>query len=144
MNKPKIKTLKELKKTNYKSESIKVELARNLKKLIASGKSSFIGIYGYENTVIPDLERSILSGHNINFLGLRGQAKTRLARQMVDLLYEWIPKIKDSEINNKFPFSNNFSELGGYFKVFSKKLNSSFTINAGKLLENFITDDGEK
>jgi len=61
MNKPQIKTLKELKKTNYKSESIKVELARNLKSLITSGKSSFTGIYGYENTVIPDLERSILS-----------------------------------------------------------------------------------
>ena len=93
MNKPEIKTLKELKKINYKSESIKEELSRNLKKLIASGKSSFTGIYGYENTVIPDLERSILSGHNINFLGLRGQAKTRLARQMVDLLDEWGPII---------------------------------------------------
>lgn len=100
MNKPEIKTLKELKKINYKSESIKEELSRNLKKLIASGKSSFTGIYGYENTVIPDLERSILSGHNINFLGLRGQAKTRLARQMVDLLDEWVPIIKDSEIND--------------------------------------------
>lgn len=100
MDKPQVKTLKELKKINYKSESIKAELARNLKTLITSGKSSFNGIYGYKNTVIPDLERSILSGHNIIFLGLRGQAKTRLARQMIDLLDEWIPVIKESEIND--------------------------------------------
>ena len=63
MDKPQVKTLKELKKINYKSESIKAELARNLKTLITSGKSSFNGIYGYKNTVIPDLERSILCTH---------------------------------------------------------------------------------
>ena len=53
-------------------------------------------------------------------------------------------KIKDSESNSKFPFSNNFSEIGGYFRVFSKNLSSSFTVSAGKLLENFITEEGEK
>ena len=53
-------------------------------------------------------------------------------------------KIKDSEFNSKFPFSNNFSEIGGYFKVFSKNLSSSITVSAGKLLENFITEEGEK
>ncbi len=55
---------------------------------------------GYENTVIPDIERAILSGHNINLLGLRGQAKTRLARQMTELLDEWIPVVAGSEIND--------------------------------------------
>lgn len=53
-------------------------------------------------------------------------------------------KVKNSEFNSKFPFSNNFSEIGGYFRVFSKNLSSSFTISAGKLLENFITEEGEK
>ena len=75
-------------------------MSKNLSELIKSGKPTFPNIYGYENTVIPDLERAILSKHNINFLGLRGQAKTRLARMMVNLLDEWIPVIKGSEIND--------------------------------------------
>ena len=58
------------------------------------------GIHGYEYTVIPELERAILSKHNINLLGLRGQAKTRLARQMVTLLDEYIPVVAGSEIND--------------------------------------------
>ena len=62
--------------------------------------STFTGIHGYENTVIPELERAILSRHNINLLGLRGQAKTRLARMMVALLDEYIPMVEGSEIND--------------------------------------------
>ena len=100
MKKPSIKTLKELKNSEYKSQTIKDELCKNLSTLLKSGKPSFTGIHGYESTVIPDLERAILSKHNINFLGLRGQAKTRLARKMIDLLDEWIPFIKGSEIND--------------------------------------------
>ena len=100
MDKPKIKTIKALKASGYKPKSIKDELRDNLSKLIKSGKPSFSNIHGYENTVIPDLERAILSRHNINFLGLRGQAKTRLARMMVQLLDEWVPVIKGSEIND--------------------------------------------
>ncbi|HMI06087.1 MAG TPA: sigma 54-interacting transcriptional regulator [Flavobacterium sp.] len=95
-----IKTLGELKKAGYASKSIKDELRDNLRERIKSGKPTFEGIHGYENSVIPELERAILSRHNINFLGLRGQAKTRLARLMVDLLDEWIPVVKDSEIND--------------------------------------------
>ena len=100
MNKPKINYLKELKASGYKSKSIKDELKDNLSDLIKSGKPTFTNIHGYENTVIPDLERAILSKHNINFLGLRGQAKTRLARLMVNLLDDWIPVVKGSEIND--------------------------------------------
>ncbi len=100
MKKPVYSTIKDLKKINYKSKSIKDELSDNLSNLLKNGKPSFFGIYGYENTVIPDLERAILSKHNINFLGLRGQAKTRLARKMVDLLDEWIPVVDGSEIND--------------------------------------------
>jgi magnesium chelatase subunit I len=65
-----------------------------------SKETVFKGIHGYENTVIPELERAILSRHNINLLGLRGQAKTRLARLMVDLLDEYIPVVSGSEIND--------------------------------------------
>ena len=95
-----IKTFGDLKKAGYQSKSIKDELRDNLKKNIQAGTASFKGIHGFENTVIPELERAILSRHNINLLGLRGQAKTRLARMMVGLLDEYIPFVKGSEIND--------------------------------------------
>ena len=96
----KIKTLKELKSSGYKAVGIKDEMKKNLRLNLSKGISTFKGIHGYEDTVIPDLERAILSGHNINLLGLRGQAKTRLARQLTNLLDDWIPIISGSEIND--------------------------------------------
>ncbi len=95
-----IKTLGELKQSGYQSKSIKDELRDNLIENIKNKKTTFEGIHGYENTVIPELERAILSRHNINLLGLRGQAKTRLARMMVNLLDEYIPYVEGSEIND--------------------------------------------
>ena len=95
-----IKTLAELKKSGYNSRSIKDELRENLRDKIKSGKPVFEGVHGFENTVIPELERAILSRHNINFLGLRGQAKTRLARKMIELLDEYMPIIDGSEVND--------------------------------------------
>ncbi|SNR37375.1 MoxR family ATPase [Lutibacter flavus] len=95
-----IKTIKELKEAGYISKSIKDELRSNLIENLKKNNVSFEGIHGYENTVIPQLERAILSKHNINFLGLRGQAKTRLARLMIELLDEYIPVIEGSEIND--------------------------------------------
>src|SRR3984885_12144012 len=100
MNQPAIKTLGELKKSGYKPKAIKDEIRDNLKKLIKEKKSPFQSILGYEDTVIPDVERALLSRHNILFLGLRGQAKTRMAREMINLLDEWIPVITGSEIND--------------------------------------------
>lgn len=104
MSKENITTLGQLKASGYKSKSIKDELRDNLIKNIKAGKNSFEGIHGYEYTVIPELERAILSKHNINLLGLRGQAKTRLARLMVGLLDEFIPIVEGSEINDD-PFN---------------------------------------
>lgn len=95
-----IKTLGALKQSGYISKSIKDELRDNLRARIKSGKPVFDGVHGFENTVIPELERAILSRHNINLLGLRGQAKTRLARKMMELLDEYIPIIAGSEIND--------------------------------------------
>lgn len=95
-----IHTLGELKKTGYKSRSIKQELRDNLIEKIKNKEEVFPGIWGYEETVIPDVERAILSMHNINLLGLRGQAKTRIARMMVNLLDEYIPYIQDSELHD--------------------------------------------
>ena len=93
-------TLGALKKTTYAPLSIQQELAQNLRARMQSGQPTFEGLLGYENTVIPDVERALLSGHSINLLGLRGQAKTRLARQITYLLDEWVPVVKGSEIND--------------------------------------------
>jgi magnesium chelatase subunit I len=86
-----LKTLGELKKSGYKAKSIKDELRDNLINKLRKKEQVFEGIWGYEETVIPDLERAILAGHDVNLLGLRGQAKTRLARLMVNLLDDLIP-----------------------------------------------------
>ena len=96
----KTKTLGELKGAGYKPKSIKKELRDNLMVKLRDNENPFVGIWGYEETVIPDLERAILSMHNINFLGLRGQAKTKIARLMVNLLDEYIPVINGSELND--------------------------------------------
>jgi magnesium chelatase subunit I len=95
-----ISTLGELKKSGYKSRGIKEELRENLIEKIRKNEPTFPGIHGYEDSVIPELERAILSRHNINLLGLRGQAKTRLARLMVNLLDEYMPVVQGSEISD--------------------------------------------
>ncbi len=95
-----INTLGELKNAGYTPKTIKDELRDNLREKLKKGESTFEGIWGYEDSVIPELERAILSRHNINLLGLRGQAKTRLARMMVNLLDEYIPYVEGSEIND--------------------------------------------
>src|SRR5437762_7743972 len=95
-----IKTLGELQASGFKSRSIHQELRQNLILKLKEKENTFPGILGYEESVIPDVERALLSKHNILFLGLRGQAKTRMARQMTELLDEYIPMISGSEIND--------------------------------------------
>src|ERR1041384_3738675 len=94
----KIKTLGELKSSGYKSLPVKEEIRKNLIEKLRSGEKVFEGIRAYDETVIPDLERAILSRHNILLLGLRGQAKTRISRLMTNLLDEYMPIIKGSEL----------------------------------------------
>ncbi|MGC4037580.1 MAG: magnesium chelatase [Chitinophagaceae bacterium] len=96
----KIKTLGELKASGYKPKSIKEEIRNNLIQKLQRKENTFSGIVGYEDSVIPDVERALLSKHNILFLGLRGQAKTRMARQMIELLDEYIPFVSGSDIND--------------------------------------------
>lgn len=95
-----ISTLGQLKAAGYVSKSIKNELRDNLIAKLQSGQDSFPNMHGYEQTVIPQLERAILSKHNINLLGLRGQGKTRIARLLLNLLDEYIPVVAGSEIND--------------------------------------------
>ncbi len=93
-----IKTLGELKASGYRSRSVKEELRENLIKQLKNKEAGFEGIIGYEDTVIPDLQTAILSRHNMLLLGLRGQAKTRIARLMINLLDEYIPYVEGSEL----------------------------------------------
>ena len=96
----KIKTLGQLKASGYESKSIKEELRANLIVKLAKKEKIFDSIKAFDETVIPDIERAILSRHNILLLGLRGQAKTRIARLMTNLLDEYIPFIKGTELND--------------------------------------------
>jgi magnesium chelatase subunit I len=98
------RTIGELRDSGYKVLSIKEELRKNLIQKIRNGEELFPGIVGYEDTVIPQIENAILSGQDIIFLGERGQAKTRMARSLVNLLDEVVPVIAGCEINDD-PFA---------------------------------------
>ncbi len=108
-----ISTLGELKKSGYKTRTIKNELRENLICALQKGENPFEGIIGYEETVIPDIQTAILSRHNIILLGLRGQAKTKIARLLINLLDEYIPVLKDSDLNEDpfNPISNVTREM---------------------------------
>ncbi|MET0752917.1 MAG: magnesium chelatase [Pyrinomonadaceae bacterium] len=102
-------TLGELKQSDYASRSVKDEMRANLIKKLKSGEKLFQGILGYEETVIPQLVNAVLAKHNLILLGLRGQAKSRIIRQLTGLLDEEIPIIAGSEIND-----NPFQPLSAY------------------------------
>ncbi len=94
------KTLGELKSTGYTPRSVKQELRENLIQRLRNKAEVFPGIIGFDDTVLPDIQRAILSRHSILLLGLRGQAKTRIARLLVNLLDEYVPVIAGSELND--------------------------------------------
>jgi magnesium chelatase subunit I len=107
------RTLGALKSSGYRIESVKDEMRRNLIARLESGQPLFPDILGYEETVVPQIENAILSKHDILFLGLRGQAKTRMLRQLIHLLDESIPIVAGSEINDHplAPVSKQAREL---------------------------------
>ena len=95
-----IKTLGELKESGYRPRSVRDELRENLLEKLRNNEPVFTGIKGYDESVIPEIQRAILSRHNMNLLGLRGQAKTRIARQMTHLLDEYVPVIDGADLND--------------------------------------------
>ncbi len=103
MVKQKPRTIRELRDSGYKPQTVKQELRRNLIASIESDKDNFPGIIGYEESVLPHLQNAILSGQDIIFLGERGQAKSRLIRSLVALLDDEVPAITGCEINDS-PF----------------------------------------
>ena len=93
-------TFEELKSSDYENKTINQEIKSNLIARIRAKQAVFKGLFGYEDTVVPQLKKAIIAGHHINLLGLRGQAKTKIARSMVELLDEYMPIVKGSEIND--------------------------------------------
>ena len=106
-------TLRELKESGYQSCSVKAEMRRNLISMLKAGETLFPGILGYEETVLPEVQNAILSQHDMLFLGLRGQGKTRMLRMLVRLLDERIPIIAGSEVHDDplSPFSKYARDL---------------------------------
>ncbi len=97
-------TIGTLRQSGWVSRSVKEEIRRNAVERIRSGESLFAGVMGYEDTVLPQLEHAVLAGHDVIFLGERGQAKTRMIRSLTGLLDEYLPVVAGSEINDD-PFN---------------------------------------
>src|SRR5690554_2876316 len=140
MNINEITTFGALKESGYQSKPIKDELRQNLLQRIMKKEPTFEGIHGYDHTVIPKLERAILAKHNINLLGLRGQAKTRIARLMINLLDEYIPIVDGSEV-----MDDPLAPLSVYAKNLIKKQGDDTAIQwvhrADRYVEKLATPD---
>jgi magnesium chelatase subunit I len=101
---PAPRTLGELRRSGWCSRSVRDEVRENLLARLAEGRRICEGVLGYDDTVIPALENALLCGHDVIFLGERGQAKTRMIRSLVQLLDEWMPEVAGSEIHDD-PFA---------------------------------------
>jgi len=93
-------TLGDLRANGWESRPVKEEVRANAIARISAGEAPVTGVLGYEDTVIPQLENALLAGHDVIFLGERGQAKTRMIRSLTQLLDEWMPIVAGSEIND--------------------------------------------
>ncbi|MGZ6793364.1 MAG: magnesium chelatase, partial [Mycobacteriales bacterium] len=100
MTAPDITTLAQLRESGHEHRTVKDEVRANLLVRLASGEPTFPGILGYDETVLPEVERALLAGHDLVLLGERGQGKTRLIRTLVGLLDEWTPVVAGCEIND--------------------------------------------
>jgi magnesium chelatase subunit I len=96
---PNIRTVSELRASGHEQKSLRQEIQQNLLAMLAEGRDPWPGIHGFERTVIPQLERALIAGHDVVLLGERGQGKTRLLRTLSGLLDEWSPAIAGSELN---------------------------------------------
>jgi magnesium chelatase subunit I len=99
VSQPTIRTVAELRASGHVQESLRQEIQRNLLAALAEGRNPWPGIHGFDRTVIPQLERALIAGHDVVLLGERGQGKTRLLRTLSGLLDEWSPAIAGSELN---------------------------------------------
>ncbi len=133
-------TLGELKASGYKRTSVKDELRGNLIRKLRAGETLFPGIVGYSETVIPQLVNAILARHNIILLGLRGQAKSRIIRQLTELLDEHIPIIAGSEVNDD-PFSPISAFGRGQLELHGDSLPIDWASRHRRFVEKLATPD---
>ena len=118
-------TLGALRASGWQSIPVKEELRRNAVARIAAGEQLFAGVLGYEDTVMPQLENALLAGHDVIFLGERGQGKTRMIRSLTGLLDEWMPIVEGSEINDDpyNPVSRHAIELVEKILIYKFQVN---------------------
>lgn len=135
-----INTLGNLKEIGYRTKTIKKELRDNLIYCIQNQINIFQGIHGFDHTVIPDVQRAVLSGHHFLLLGLRGQAKTRIARLMVNLLDEYIPVIDGSELNED-PFNPIARQSIQMYRDLGDDLPISWLHRSERYVEKLATPD---
>ena len=133
-------TFKELKKSGYKDQTINQEIQANLIARIKANQPVFEVLYGYEDTVVPQLKKAIIAGHHINLLGLRGQAKTKIARSMVELLDEYMPIVKGSEINDS-PFQPISKYARDLIAEMGDKTPISWVHRSNRFFEKLATPD---
>ena len=133
-------TFKELKNSDYKDQTINQEIQANLIARIKAKQPVFEGLYGYEDTVVPQLKKAIIAGHHIILLGLRGQAKTKIARSMVDLLDEYMPIVKGSEINDS-PFQPISKYARDLMSEMGDKTPISWVHRSNRFFEKLATPD---
>ena len=133
-------TLKELKNSDYENKTISQEIQLNLIARIKAKMPLFEGLFGYEDTVVPQLKKAIIAGHHINLLGLRGQAKTKIARSMIDLLDEYMPIVKGSEINDS-PFEPISKYARDLISEMGDKTPISWVHRSERFFEKLATPD---
>ncbi len=134
------KTLGELKASNYQSRSVKDELRANLVRKLRAGEKLFPGIVGYEETVVPQITNAILARHNLILLGLRGQAKSRIIRQLTELLDDHLPIIAGSEINDD-PFKPISAYGRQMIELHGDSLQISWVERDSRFVEKLATPD---
>ena len=109
---PQASTLAELKESGWESRTVKQEIRENFTRMLGSGEELFPGIVGYDDTVIPEINLALLAGHDMLFLGEKGQAKSRIMRMLTRFLDEWIPYIDHPELSVHEDPLNPVTSLG--------------------------------
>jgi len=134
------KTLGELKKSGYTPHTVKEEMRKNLIKMLKEDQPLFPGIIGYDKTVIPGLRNAILSRHDFILLGLRGQAKSRILRNLIHLLDKWIPAVEGCEINDN-PFAPTCSKCKTLYAKLGDELPLRWIHKEERYQEKLATPD---
>src|SRR6476660_5054665 len=135
-----IETLGELRASGYRSRPVKQEVRDNLVRKLRAGDALFPGIIGYDDTVVPQLVNAILSKHNFILLGLRGQAKSRILRGLIDLLDDHIPVVPGCEIHDD-PLAPLCSACRARIAREGEDMPIAWLPRAGRYVEKLATPD---